>query len=51
MKVLVSIPDKLVKIIDQLVREGEYVTRSAFVNEAVLSQLRTWYEKRLDGGD
>lgn len=48
MKTSMTIPLKLQRIIDRLVEEGEYQTRTAFVYEAILSHLRTWYPSRLE---
>jgi Arc/MetJ-type ribon-helix-helix transcriptional regulator len=47
-KVMISVSPKILDIIDNLVKEGDYTNRSQFINEALLSHLRTWYEKRLE---
>lgn len=46
-KIMVSLPDKIVKIIDGLVETGDYSNRSQFIHEATLSHLRTWYPKEI----
>jgi Arc/MetJ-type ribon-helix-helix transcriptional regulator len=50
-RVLVSIPPKILDIIDEIVNEGEYVSRTQYINEAILWHLRTWYAKRLEKGE
>lgn len=39
----VSFSVQTLKIVDALVKDGFYTTRSAIVNEAVLQHLRTHY--------
>jgi len=45
-----NLTDKLDKLLEGLIKNGDYNTRSQFINEAILSHLRTWYPKTLEKG-
>ena len=43
-----KVTDKILRIIDDLVEEGDYLSRGQFVNEAIRGHLATWYPKMLE---
>ena len=42
--------NKIVKILDDLIEEGDYISRSQFINEAIRAHLRTWYPSKIEDG-
>lgn len=42
----ISVPTKMIKVIDELVSEGDYHNRSDFIREAIRAHLNTWYSSK-----
>ena len=45
----ISLPKRVVKIIDELIKKGDYKCRSDFITEATRSHLNTWYSETWEG--
>jgi len=45
----VSLPKRVVKIIDDLIKKGDYKSRSDFITEAARNHLNTWYSETWEG--
>lgn len=42
----VMLTKKMLKIIDELIKEGDYRNRQDFLTEAIRAHLNTWYPKK-----
>jgi len=47
----ITLTEKLLRILRELVEEGDYQSLSDFIKEAIREHLRTWYPKKLEGKD
>jgi len=45
----ITLTPKLFRVINELVKEGDYQSVSDFIKEAIRDHLRTWYPKKLEG--
>ena len=42
----IGLPLKVVRLVEELIKEGDYKNMSDFLTEASRSHLNTWYGKR-----